>query len=41
VRQALDAVTAPNWQWVPGYFRSHSSPQPTATQLTSFIGAAG
>jgi tryptophan halogenase len=41
VREALAAVTAPNWQWVPGYFRSHSSPQPTASQLTSFIGAAG
>ncbi len=41
VRQALDAVTAPAWQWVPGYFRTHASPQPTATQLSSFTGAAG
>jgi tryptophan halogenase len=35
VREALDAIAAPAWKWVPGFFR-RASVQP----LTSFIGAS-
>ena len=38
VREALDAISAPNWTWTPGYFRGPSFAQPTVSQLTSFSG---
>jgi tryptophan halogenase len=40
VREALDAIASPKWQWVPGYFRGQAVLHPTASQLTSFIGVA-
>lgn len=40
VREALDAIASPSWQWMPGFFRNQSTQQPTSFQLTSFIGAA-
>jgi tryptophan halogenase len=40
VREALDAVAGPNWQWVPGFFRNPAAPAPTVSQLTSYIGAS-
>jgi tryptophan halogenase len=38
VRQALDAIALPSWKWVPGFFRKEYTLQPTASQLTSYIG---
>ena len=36
VRQALNAIASPTWQWTPGYFRDASVMTPNASRLTSF-----
>lgn len=41
VREALDLIASPSWKWVPGFFRNPALLPPTASQLTSFIGANG
>jgi tryptophan halogenase len=38
VRETLDVITSPRWQWVPGYFKNRAAAAPTAVQLTSYVG---
>jgi tryptophan halogenase len=40
VREALDAIAAPNWKWARGFFRTPLPAVPSVSHLTSYIGAA-
>jgi tryptophan 7-halogenase len=37
-REAIDAVTAPNWQWPAGFFQTQAFLQPTISHLTHYVG---